>query len=103
MAITTPINPRRALRTTDAARYLGISPSLLRKMRARGPDDPLGVGPAYIRLSASLIVYEIAALDSWLESHEPVGSRTPKRANCEPAVGAPSGTQRPGIGDGGYR
>ena len=25
-----PIPPRRALRTTDAARYLGISPSLLR-------------------------------------------------------------------------
>jgi hypothetical protein len=43
-------------------------------MRARGQDDPLGAGPAYIRLSPSLIVYEIAALDSWLESHEPEGS-----------------------------
>jgi hypothetical protein len=62
-------SPRRALRTTDAARYLGVSPSLLRKMRSRGPADPLGVGPAYIRLSPSLIVYEIAALDSWLEAH----------------------------------
>lgn len=74
MATTTPINPRRALRTTDAARYLGVSASLLRKMRARGPDDPLGAGPQYIRLSPSLIVYEIAALDAWLESHEPAGS-----------------------------
>jgi hypothetical protein len=66
--------PRRALRTTDAARYLGVSASLLRKMRGRGPDDPLGTGPAYIRLSPSLIVYEITALDSWLDSHEPAGS-----------------------------
>ena len=66
---TTMIAPRRALRTTDAARYLGISPSLLRKMRARGPDDPLGLGPEYVRLSPSLIIYEIAMLDAWLERH----------------------------------
>lgn len=63
------IPPRRALRTTDAARYLGISPSLLRKMRSRGPADPLGVGPAFIRLSPSLIVYEISVLDAWLDAH----------------------------------
>jgi hypothetical protein len=68
--MTTPTlnHPRRALRTTDAARYLGVSPSLLRKMRSRGPADPLGVGPAYIRLSPSLIVYEIAVLDAWLDA-----------------------------------
>lgn len=69
MTTSTSVPPRRALRTTDAARYLGVSPSLLRKMRARGPADPLGAGPGYIRLSPSLIVYEIAELDSWLESH----------------------------------
>ena len=66
---STTIPPRRALRTVDAARYLGVSPSLLRKMRARGPADPLGLGPAFIRLSPSLIVNEIAALDAWLDSH----------------------------------
>ena len=76
MAITTPINPRRALRTTDAARYLGISASLLRKLRARGPADPLGAGPAYIRLSPSLIVYEITELDGWLDER----ARPPKEA-----------------------
>jgi hypothetical protein len=65
---STQTPPRRALRTTDAARYLGVSPSLLRKMRARGPDDPLGLGPLYIRLSPSLIVYDIAALDAWLDA-----------------------------------
>lgn len=68
-ASSTPIPPRRALRTTDAARYLGVSASLLRKMRGRGRDDPLGAGPRFIRLSPSLIVYEITALDSWLEAH----------------------------------
>jgi hypothetical protein len=68
MITPTPIHPRRALRTTDAARYLGISPSLMRKWRSRGPADPLGVGPAYIRLSPSLIVYEIAVLDAWLDA-----------------------------------
>ena len=66
--ISTPQSPRRALRTTDAARYLGVSPSLLRKMRARGPADPLGLGPSYIRLSPSLIVYDLAVLDAWLDA-----------------------------------
>jgi hypothetical protein len=67
------MQPRRALRTVDAARYLGVSPSLLRKMRARGPSDPLGVGPAYIRLSPTLIVYELSALDAWLDAHSARG------------------------------
>jgi hypothetical protein len=67
--MTTQIPPRRALRTTDAAQYLGISPSLLRKMRLRGADDPLGAGPVYIKLSPSLIVYQIVDLDAWLDSH----------------------------------
>ena len=62
-------SPVRALKTTDAARYLGISASLLRKMRTRGIDDPLGPGPDFIRLSPSLIVYQIAELDAWLDSH----------------------------------
>ena len=66
---TSPTTPRRALRTTDAARYLGVSASLLRKMRARGLNDPSDHGPGFIRLSPSLIVYEISALDAWLERH----------------------------------
>jgi hypothetical protein len=35
----------------------------------RGPDDPGQPGPGFIRLSPSLIVYEISALDAWLERH----------------------------------
>jgi hypothetical protein len=64
---TTP--PRRALRTSAAAQYLGVSPSLLRKKRLQGPSDPQDPGPAYIQLSPSLIVYTIADLDAWLDAH----------------------------------
>lgn len=65
----TGVTPRRALRTVDAAQYLGISASLLRKMRLRGPEDPSDAGPPFIKLSPSLIVYEITALDQWLDRH----------------------------------
>jgi hypothetical protein len=41
----------------------------MRKMRLRAPDDPGPRGPQYIRLSPSLIVYELAELDRWLESY----------------------------------
>jgi hypothetical protein len=64
-----PTSPRRALRTLDAARYLGISASWLRKKRLRGTDDPGDPGPGYIRLSPLVIVYEIAELDRWLDQH----------------------------------
>lgn len=63
-------SPRRALNTGDAARYLGISPSLMRKMRLRAPGDPLGSGPRYIKLSPQLIVYDIKELDAWLDGHK---------------------------------
>jgi hypothetical protein len=69
MLASTETTPRRTLRTTDAAKYLGVSASLLRKMRMRGPEDRLGAGPSFIRLSASLIVYEINSLDEWLDGH----------------------------------
>lgn len=65
---TIPASPRRALRTIEAARYLGVSASLLRKLRSRGPDDPGRPGPLCIKLSPNLVVYEIDELDRWLES-----------------------------------
>jgi hypothetical protein len=61
--------PRRALRTVDAARYLGLSASLLRKYRAVPPDEPVDHGPAFTKISTNIVLYEIAALDAWLESH----------------------------------
>lgn len=67
--------PRRALRTVEAAGYIGVSPSLLRKMRLRGTDDPLDSGPPYIRLSPSLIVYDIVSLDAWMDRHAQSGQQ----------------------------
>lgn len=64
---STPL--RRALRTPDAARYLGISASWLRKKRLRGVDDPGDRGPEYIKVSATVVIYEVAALDAWLDAH----------------------------------
>jgi len=59
--------PRRLLQTGEAAHYLGVSASLLRKMRLRAPGDPGGQGPKFIRLSAQLVVYEFSALDAWVD------------------------------------
>ena len=53
------------LNTADAASYLGVSPSLMRLWRLRGPDDR-NQGPPWIRLSANLCVYDRAALDAFL-------------------------------------
>jgi hypothetical protein len=64
--------PRRALRTVAAATYLGVSASLLRKFRAMGPDDPGTHGPAYVKISANIVLYEILALDAWLDARRVV-------------------------------
>lgn len=60
--------PQRAMKTREAARYLGISVSLLRKMRSRAPDDPQGQGPTFIRIGPALVLYECAELNRWLDS-----------------------------------
>lgn len=52
-----------------AANYLGVSPSLLRKWRGRGPDDPGSHGPEFIKVGRTLVLYEIKALDAWLDRH----------------------------------
>jgi hypothetical protein len=58
------------LRTVAAAQYLGLSASLLRKYRAMGRDDPGMRGPAYIKVSANIVLYEIDALDDWLDARK---------------------------------
>lgn len=60
---------RRALQVGAAAAYLGISASLLRKYRMKGPDDPGSHGPKFIRLSPQLVVYKVADLEAWLDQH----------------------------------
>lgn len=57
---------RRSVKVGDAARYLGVSASLLRKYRIRGPDDPGGNGPKYTKIGNSLVIYKLADLDAWV-------------------------------------
>lgn len=56
----------QALKCARAAAYLGLSPSLLKKMRKRRPGDPLDQGPAFIKVSRSCVIYPRSALDEWL-------------------------------------
>ena len=77
-------SPRRALRTVGAAVYLGISASLLRKLRARGRDDPGDMGPAYIKISNNIVLYEISALDAWLDARRTANVGRPE---CSATIG----------------
>jgi predicted DNA-binding transcriptional regulator AlpA len=64
MQTTTPV---RALKTTAAARYLGLSPSWLRKRRLSGEQGVGLQGPKFMRLGNGLCLYEVAELDRWLD------------------------------------
>jgi len=61
---------RRVLRTVEAADYCGVSASLFRKFRKKGPDDPGDHGPEFIKVSHNIVIYEIAALDAWIDSRK---------------------------------
>ena len=52
---------RRILRTSQAAQYVGLSPSTLEKKRLTGG------GPRFIRLGGRAVGYDIRDLDSWLD------------------------------------
>jgi hypothetical protein len=58
---------RRYVRRAQAAKYIGSSLSFLENAAVSGS------GPPMLRLSARLIVYDVEALDEWLEQHR-VGS-----------------------------
>ena len=55
-------SPRR-MRRPQAADYLGVSKSFLEKAACRGD------GPAYLRISARLVLYERDVLDAWAAAH----------------------------------
>lgn len=52
---------KRIFRTTEAAEYLGLSPSTLEKKRLTGD------GPRFIRLGGRAVGYDIQDLDAWLD------------------------------------
>jgi transposase-like protein len=59
---------RGALRTTEAALYLGCSAELLKKWRQKKPKDPGEHGPPWSAVTSRLILYRIVDLDAWLEA-----------------------------------
>jgi len=71
--------PVRALKTSAAARYIGLSASWLRKQRLRGPDDPRQPGPPFIRLAGTCL-YEISDLDAWLDEAKRRSTTEPRAA-----------------------
>jgi hypothetical protein len=52
-----------ALRTPDAARYVGLSASTLEKMRI------CGNGPIYQKAGPKIVVYRLEDLDGWLNTN----------------------------------
>lgn len=54
---------KRHHRTVDAARYLGISKSMLEKLRLTGE------GPRFAKLG-KVVVYDVADLDAWIEARK---------------------------------
>lgn len=58
---------KRGFTTRQAAEYIGLSPSWLRKARLRGHFDPGTPGPAYTKLENGLALYLVEDLDRWLD------------------------------------
>jgi excisionase family DNA binding protein len=54
---------KRILRTSEAAEYLGLSPSTLEKRRQTG------LGPPFIRLGGRAVGYARDDLDAWIDKH----------------------------------
>jgi predicted DNA-binding transcriptional regulator AlpA len=71
-------NPKRQLRTPEAADYLRLSASTLAKQRLRGD------GPVYQKCGPRIVVYDVDDLDAWLRSR-----RRRSTSDAGPAVGAP--------------
>ena len=67
----------RMMRAPDAAKYLGLSPSTLAKMRVRGD------GPVYAKAGPRVVVYTVEDLDAYLTGR--------KRRSTSEAVEADGG------------
>jgi hypothetical protein len=62
------------LRTEAAARYVGLAPSTLAKMRVRGD------GPPFSKAGARVVVYDIDDLDDWLRASRRKSTRSMQSA-----------------------
>jgi hypothetical protein len=73
----------RRVRLREAAKYLGVSPRFLEKVAVTDK------GPAYHRLSARLVVYDVADLDSWLSARRVRKSADGKQHARAPSLAMP--------------
>jgi hypothetical protein len=51
-----------------------------------GSDDPGTHGPAYIKISSSIVLYEISALDAWLDARRTLA--VPHVPTAQPSAAA---------------
>lgn len=68
---------KRGFSTRQAAEYIGLSPSWLRKKRLRGADDPGDPGPRFIKLEGGMVLYMREHLDAWLDARLARSDTTP--------------------------
>ena len=67
-AVTPPQIAARLLGEAEAAKYLGVSRSYLRKARMDGAVGNRTPGPPFIRFG-TMVRYDRADLDTWIEAH----------------------------------
>jgi predicted DNA-binding transcriptional regulator AlpA len=60
-----PMN-KRLLQEADAARYIGMSRSFLRKSRMDGNRRNHTPAPPYVRVTTRAVRYDIQDLDAWI-------------------------------------
>lgn len=65
---------QQALNEADAARYIAMSASYLRRARSEGAPGGRTAGPQYVKLGRS-VRYLVGDLDEWLVAHRQVVRR----------------------------
>ena len=63
------MNAKRLLTEAEAAQYISMSRSFLRKSRMDGNRDNRTSGPPYVRVTNRAIRYDIRDLDGWIEAN----------------------------------
>lgn len=70
-----PEHGSNKLRAPAAAKYVGLSPSTLAKLRMRGD------GPVYSKAGARIVVYDLSDLDAWINSRR---RQSTSDTGCDP-------------------
>lgn len=68
---------RRRLRTREAAKYCGLSPSTMEKLRLTGN------GPVYSKVGPKIVVYGPEDLDAWLDAGRRTSTSDPGQERAD--------------------